>query len=236
MPARTGNERLTRGTAIKWAETTGWLDLAGVKPPTGPYLLWGVEEGLRHWHNRQIVEEKITKPLPDLDQLNAAVPTNTWENGPDGKPRPPWSLQHIVYLLDPTGGKFYTHMNSTVGARMMNEELEERWMVMIELRGADVVAVVELSHRAFKTKKWGTKLRPDLHVLEWRRHGGGERLVAPVTPQIAGPATPEPVPTTPPAASSSTPAAQPAPKPGYEILDRIKPVTASEELKDQVLW
>ena len=93
-------------------------------------------------------------------------------------------INTAVYLLDPNDGQFFTLMNSTVGMKMLWESLAERWEVMRRLRGADVIAVVNLATRPFRTAKWGIKYRPDLKILEWRKPGGGggDRLAGPVAP------------------------------------------------------
>ena len=177
-------QRLLRGTLLKWNEVDGYLDRDGVQPVEGPYLLWAMEQGYQRWKDQTLVDEIIDKPLPDLEQLNGAIPKSEWEPGLDGHPRPPYSHQYCVYLLDPNDGQFFTLMNSTVGMKMLWESLAERWEVMRHLRGADVIAVVNLATRPFRTAKWGIKYRPDLKILEWRKPGGGggDRLAGPVAP------------------------------------------------------
>ena len=171
-------QRLLRGTLLKWNEVDGYLDRDGVQPVEGPYLLWAMEEGYQRWKDQTVVEEFIDKPLPDLEQLNGAIPISEWEPGLDGHPRPPYSHQYCAYLLDPNDGQFFTLMNSTVGMKVLWESLAERWEVMRHLRGADVIAVVKLATRPFRTAKWGIKYRPNLKIpngasrRRWRRQIG----------------------------------------------------------------
>jgi hypothetical protein len=204
-------QRLLRGTLLKWNEVDGYLDRDGVQPVEGPYLLWGMEQGYQRWNAQIVVDEIIDKPLPDLEQLNAAIPKSEWEPGPDGHPSPPYSHQYCVYLLDPHDGQFFTLMNRTVGMKMLWESLAERWEVMRHLRGADVIAVVNLATRPFRTAKWGIKYRADLKILEWRKpgSGGGDRLAGPVAPRPQLPPAPSG-----PSAQTSTPAPAPTPTPG----------------------
>jgi hypothetical protein len=208
-------QRLLRGVLLKWNEVDGYLDRDGVQPLEGPYLLWALEEGYQRWKDRTS-DDIIDKPLPDLEQLNAAIPKSEWEPGLDGHPRPPYSHQYCVYLLDPNDGQFFTLMNSTVGMKMLWESLAERWEVMRHLRGPDDIAVVNLATRPFRTAKWGIKYRPDLKILEWRKPGGGngDRLAGPVapTPQLP-PASSAPLAPLAPSAQTSTPAPAPAPMP-----------------------
>jgi len=224
-PPNGGNlrQRLLRGTLLKWTENTGWLDRDGVRPADGPYLLWGLEEGLQCWQNQTVVDEIIDKPLPDLNELNGSIPQAQWEAGPDGHPRPPYVHKYAIYLLDPNDGQFYTLINSTVGMRMLWESLSERWEVMRHLRGPDVVAVVSLSDRPFRTGKWGIKHRPDLKILEWRKAGGGgpDKLAGPTTPQLppsqpAGATSALSAPSTPAATTTAPPPTPGAPPPRPE--------------------
>src|SRR5262249_49793186 len=154
------------------------------------------------------------KPLPDLDQLNGAIPKSEWEPGLDGHPRTPYSHQYCVYLLDPNDGQFFTLMNSTVGMRMLWESLAERWEVMRHLRGADVIAVVNLPPGRSGPGKGGIKSRRVFKIWEWRTRegGGGNGLGGPVAPSPHLPPPPPPPPAPP--AQTSTPAPVPAPMPG----------------------
>src|SRR6516162_3607029 len=116
---------LLRGLLLKWNEVDGYLDRDGVQPVEGPYLLWGMEQGYQRWKDQTLIDEIIDKPLPDLEQLNGAIPKSEWEPGLDGHPRTPYSHQYCVYLLDPNDGQFFTLMNSTVGMKMLWESLAE---------------------------------------------------------------------------------------------------------------
>ena len=67
---------------------------------------------------------RAMQPLPDIDELNAKIPEEEWETGLDGKPRPPWQKQYIVYLVDPTDAGIYTYINGTFGARIAFDRLK----------------------------------------------------------------------------------------------------------------
>jgi hypothetical protein len=263
-PSGNLRQRLLRGTLLKWTENTGYQDRDGVQPVEGPYLLVGLEDGYQKWQDQNVVDEIIDKPLPDLEKLNEAISRNEWETGLDGQPRPPWIHQYTIYLLDPNDGQLYTLINSTVGQRILWESLNERWLVMRHLRGADVIAVVALASRPFKTAKWGIKYRPDLKILDWRKPAGDsgaltgpsspppqlpptstaaspENPATPITPTSSAPA-PVAAPTTstaPPASQSSARSTSPskpanAAKDGLSFLEPVRPVTLREEMDDEV--
>jgi hypothetical protein len=121
------------------------------------------------------------------------------------------------------------------------ENFQQRWEIMRALRGADVLASVELSSRPFKTRNWGFKPRPDLKVLDWHIAEGrvGEVLFKPAQPQLP-PAADSTTAQSPAAAQqnaqpASPPASQP-PKGQVTFLPPVKPVTRSEEMRDDIPW
>src|SRR5262249_24610600 len=154
----------------------------------------------------------------------------------DGRPRAPWALTYLVYLIDLDRGALYTYANSTFGARLLYENLEESVTVMRMIRCNHVLPIVRLEQRPMKTQ-YGMKARPHLHIIDWRAPGDGGGPPKPVpqspTPQISGPvstpttpsSTPS-APTAPPpaaAAPTAAPAAASAPS-SSPILDHMKPV------------
>jgi hypothetical protein len=174
--------RLIRGQLLRWNETAGWTDRDGLRPPE-IMLAIAIGEALQFWKGKKPVETVTAKPLPSVDMLNEAVPKDEWEPGLDGKPKPPWVYRRLAYLLDPASGGMFTYVNSTVGARIAVEQLDEKVATMRMLRGARVVPVVKLTHRPMKTFV-GMKHRPEFEVVGWRQLGGegGNNLRAPRFP------------------------------------------------------
>ena len=72
-----------------------------------------------------------------------------WEEGLDGRPRPPWHTIVVVYLVTPIRrpSTVYAHA-PTVGAHIAVEQLKENVITMRMLRGARVMPLVELSSTA----------------------------------------------------------------------------------------
>jgi hypothetical protein len=125
-------------------------------------------EALQRWEAKLPAETIVRRggqPLPDVDTLNARIPKKKWEQGLDGKPRPPWQLQHVVYLLDPRDASVITYLNSTAGAKIAVRELKDRVAMMRKLRGSNVVPIVELSSKIMRTQ-FGQKAAA---VLPYRR-------------------------------------------------------------------
>ena len=59
----------------------------------------------------------------------------------DGKPKGPWVLSHIVYLLNSVDASIFTFINSTIGAAIAVDRLKDRVKWMRQLRGEAVVPV-----------------------------------------------------------------------------------------------
>jgi hypothetical protein len=224
--------RLIRGRLLRWNETAGWTDRDGPRPPE-IMLAVAIGEALQCWKGKKPVETITAKPLPSVETLNGAVPKNQWEPGPDGKPKPPWVHQHLVYLLDPASGGMFTYVNSTVGARIAVEQLDEKVATMRMLRNARVVPLVKLTRRPMKTFV-GMKHRPEFEVITWRQLGGdGGNLSGPSAPQLTGPASKSESPPSP------EPKQEAAPTPAAEtlaVLEEVSEPTFGEVLGDSVPW
>jgi hypothetical protein len=145
-------------------------------PPGTKLLALSATAVLQHWSEGKVIETEWSeagKSLTDIrDSYNAEIPKHLWERNKDGSERPPWSLAHVVYLVDEVSAEKFTFANGTVGARIAVETLVDRVDTMRKLRGASVIPVVELTNKPMKTKH-GNKLRPEFRILEWRRLGGG---------------------------------------------------------------
>jgi hypothetical protein len=210
-------------------------------------LVLGLTTVLRRWKDNR--PEYITEhPLPDPGELNRAIPIEQWELGLDGKPRPPWTLTYVIYLVELTTGALFTYAHDTFGAMQAYNALEERIAVMRVLRGEYVFPVVRLEKRPWKSATYGMQMRPHLEPTgDWRSPGSFQSVPQSPTPQISGPVTATPPASTPttPATPASTPSTPPAPPPAAAasappsstILDHtkpVKPVTVGELIADEL--
>ncbi len=174
--ADSADDRVIQGTLIKCVDGH-WTDRDKRAIPSSTRLLaLSTHQLLQRWQDGQPAETIPKRPgesLPNIDELNAAIPREQWEPGLDGAPRPPWQKQYSVYLLDCVSAEQYTFTNCTVGARIAVENLKDKVKWMRAMRGADVFPVVELSSAPMKTRK-GAKIRPEFRVVAWRQLGNGE--------------------------------------------------------------
>jgi hypothetical protein len=158
-----------------------WIDADGLIP-TGEMLAVSTTRGLQRFNGKGELPDEIPEPpdrrltQDDADALNAKIPTKEWRDGLDGNPDPPWKLVYVAYLIDTTTATRYTFMNSTRGAQIAVERLEDRMLCMRALRGDGVRPLVKLDSRPMKIKKLGgaLKQRPEFTILDdWRDLGGG---------------------------------------------------------------
>ena len=241
-PTGLPGDRVMRGTIARWASSTGWVDRDGLPLPK-TMLVIGYITVLRRWKNKR--PEYITEhPLPDPDVLNNAIPITEWETGLDGKPRRPWALTYVVYLVDLKTGALYTYAHDTYGAMQAYNALEEQIAVMRMLRGEHVFPIVQLEQRPWKSQQYGMLMRPHFQVVDWRASGGTPAISPTPTPQLTGPMA-----VTPSAASAAKAAAAPAPaasaapppasatlpkSPILDVTKPVKPVTVAEAIADEL--
>jgi hypothetical protein len=204
------SDRLIKGTILRCVDGR-WADRNEISFPTGTVMLaLGTTQALQHWQDGMPIDaivKQAGQPLPDVQELNAKIPEEAWDLGLDNKPRPPWVLQFVVYLLDPNDASTYTFINSTIGARIAVEHLENRVRAMRMLRGARVVPLIKLDSRPMTTK-YGQKMRPEFTIVDWRELGAG--LKSEATPQIEH-------------------------RKSVEQIGRpVEPITTKEELDDQI--
>jgi hypothetical protein len=182
-------DRLIRGSLLKFVDGV-WSTRDG-EPIPNLLLVMQITRGLQKWEDGLPVETIMQKPgeqLPDVDDLNAAIPQDQWEKGLTGEPRPPWQLNYVVYLVDPATASTFTFSNSTTGARVGTAKLRERIEMMQTLRGMGVAAMVRLDKRPMPTK-YGTKQRPEFVIEKWvTTAGNGDSLLIEHKPVTAPPA------------------------------------------------
>jgi hypothetical protein len=157
--------RPNKGSFLKWNDTASWADRDGLAPPQ-PLLVPAIDEALQMWKDNK-PEVIRDKPLPSLDDLNAAIPEREWEKGIDGKLRKPWAHIVIVYLVNRLTGEFYTFSSPTLGAHTAWDLLKDAVVTMRALRGTRVMPVVRLSERPWKTS-FGMRKRPHFEIVGWK--------------------------------------------------------------------
>jgi hypothetical protein len=248
------SQRVGRGSYLKWNDKQGWIDRDGVAAPS-PLLAVGVDEFLRRFKNN-VAEYIVEKPLPDPNELNAAIPIQEWEAGVDGKPRPPWAHTVAVFTVNLLTGETYTYAAATVGAHIAHDALKEAVITMRALRGTRCMPVVNLADRPMKMK-FGQGKRPHFAIIGWRTPGEDANAIParPTAPQLPGPAAAETLPASTMTAAASSITSGPAqqaqpqeprqakPKPPIDVtgetlatMSDVKPITTGEIFDDDIPW
>jgi hypothetical protein len=161
-----------------------WL-LDNQPPPSDLALLVaGTIMVAQRWLDGRVIETLWPDDVPSLaravEEGNEAIPKEEWEEGQDGKAKPPWALAFVVYLVDPLTAKKYTVAASTVGQKIAYELLTDQIETMRTLRGQDVVAECVLGVGSFPTRFGTRKPRPDYDVCGWRILGPGRDKAPPL--------------------------------------------------------
>ena len=156
--------KLLQGTIAR-CNNGEWADAGGAQLPE-ELIVMGTTRALQCWSGGKPTDTITEHPLPNVDDLNGKIPVEEWKKGMDGKPRAPWVLQHVVYLLDPRSAESFTFLNSTWGARIAVDRLADRMDNMRKLRGGNPHPVVKLESRKMKTK-FGEKPRPEFTIIRW---------------------------------------------------------------------
>jgi hypothetical protein len=175
------SDRLVQGAILKCVDSRWDAHDGTPLNEEDQYYVFGMTKGLQHWQDGRVIEEikkKLGVSLPDVNELNAAIPQEDWEVGIDGKVRPPWQLNDVVYLLRVRDAMKFTYLNSTIGARIAAARLLDRIQSMQMLRGRNVIPVVTLGNRPMKTA-YGQKLRPHFEIVQWRDLGEPAPVVPP---------------------------------------------------------
>jgi hypothetical protein len=181
--------RVIQGKLAKFSNEATWESGEEELPSDLEPIVIDVGRVVQCWHDGKPDPEKTIilapgEPWPDIKAMNAAVPQEDWEDGPDGKPRGPFQAQYIVYMLDPKTMDRYTFPTGTTGGGICVRNLVDATKMMRRFRGENVYPVVTLSD-TFMPTRWGGRQRPHLPVKRWITFGdGGKALPAPDTPKL----------------------------------------------------
>jgi hypothetical protein len=178
-------------------------------------LVIGLAHTLQCWKDNEKLDEIVEHPLPDVDDLNAAISQSEWGIGLDGKPRPPWSHTYKIFLLNPETGEQAVYANNTWGAKIAYGRLKDQVQWMWRMRGRNVLPRVKLTWTHMQTR-FGVKKRPHLEVIEWVSVG------EPTPPAVA--AVPQPQP-------QSGNGQQPVEEPS---LQKVEEPSVAEDLNDKI--
>jgi len=184
--AREANERLLKGTLIKFSDWRWHRGKEGVPIPDGTQFV-----ALSHttawvkWSNGKPSETRIREPgqrLIDREELGDNDEA-AWAVGPDDKPRDPWQLTRFVHMISPTTAESFTFSTSSWGGREAVLNLSDAVERMRTVH-AGAVPVVELGAAPMQTR-YGKKSKPKLTIVGWKMLGGDLRELKELPPPAA---------------------------------------------------
>jgi len=173
------DERLLKGTQIKFTNAYTWVTRAGEEmPPNKEFIASDVVRVEAKWTKVQNAPPQTRVLLPgekfrDVKKLNEETPKSEWVEGPNGL-KGPYENQHYLYLLDRLM-KRYTYVASTIGGNIAISDLVQQVKDARFVYGPDTYAKIRLSDTWMKTSysKEGRQ-RPHFIVTGYTRKRGEE--------------------------------------------------------------
>jgi hypothetical protein len=118
----------------------------------------------------QVVDRRLGKAAdgyrpPEREELGD-LDESKWESGLDGKPKNPWSFQHLLPLEHPETGELVIFTTSSVGGEIGVKELVRAWAQRAK-KGSRALPIVKLATMDMNTRKYGAVPRPYFPVIAW---------------------------------------------------------------------
>jgi hypothetical protein len=250
---RPAGQGLIKGTLLRFGATAQW-ETRDSEVIDGSTKLVAIDviRAVVKWGADKKPEQTIIvpsgQPMPDVAEMNEAVPRPEWRQGLNG-PQGPWQAQKLVVLVDPMDMSFFTFATSAIGGFIAIDDLVRKTQAMRKWRGP-VSPVVTLDDLPMKTK-FGERRRPHFNVVDWiRMGGGGAEPQLPVLPAPkpdsssdggAAPVQAAPVKTEV-VSAVETAKAEPGGKKrrtqskAFAVGDNVKPLMTREEMNDDIPW
>ena len=175
--------RVIQGAKIAFSNDGKWVNAEDeVLPAELEVVAVKIGRVLQKWIAQLPVdgETRFLEPRehPDIEALNAACPQSEWSPDLNGKPRGPFQLQNVVYLVDMATMQKFTYPTGTVGGGICVHELKDAVQLMRQFRGPGVYPVVSLAN-TFMNTRFGGRQRPQFKILRWISFGPGGRCFRP---------------------------------------------------------
>jgi hypothetical protein len=181
---------LIQGDLVKFSNQATWVTRGGAELSSNLALVAvNVIRVVQKWTDGKPVETRVLGPcekLPNLKELNAAVPQSEWREGPDGRLRGPWEAQFLVYLLNPDTAERFTYATGTTGGGIAVHDLISRVSWKRRFCGEQVYAEVSLSAVPWKTQ-YGMRPRPHFVIKRWKGLSSDGALPPTEPPALSGP-------------------------------------------------
>jgi hypothetical protein len=118
----------------------------------------------------------------DVDALNEECPKEEWSEDLNGRPRGPWQIQHVVYMVDLQTMEKFTYPTSTVAGGICVGELKDAVRLMRRFKGPGVYPVISPAAKHMNTR-FGGRQRPHFKIKRWISFGpDGMAALPPASP------------------------------------------------------
>src|SRR5262249_6719511 len=114
----------------------------------------------------------------ERDELDDNDPSK-WENGLDGKPKDPWSFQHLLPFENLESGDLVIFTTSSVGGQIATEELVNAYARRLQRKKSRALPIVKLASKDMPTRFYGNIPRPHFEVNGWEDAPAGDGNVSP---------------------------------------------------------
>jgi len=122
------------------------------------------------------VEKWVPPEREDLDDKDLSK----WETGLDGKPKDPWSFQHLLPFENLENGEVVIFTTSSIGGQMATEEIVNAYARRLKRAKSRALPIVKLASKDMPTRYYGNVPRPHFEVdgLEDALTGDGNPTAA----------------------------------------------------------
>ncbi len=226
--------RVIQGEKWSFSNEGTWLNSEDEEiSPTREVVVVDIARVLQKWIDQAPVRDATRFLAPgekvDVKQLNEDCPKSEWSEDLIGKPRGPWQIQSVVYMVDMQTMQRFTYPTSTVGGSIAVDELKDAVKLMRRFRGAGVYPIVSPAAKHMNTR-FGGRQRPHFVIKRWISFGPeGTAALPPASPPSL-----QPPPASPPASPRK---ATTAPDHLDKVLQGARIVeepTLHEELNDAI--
>jgi hypothetical protein len=228
----------------KWQFTNDGTWVNGddaVIPPDREVVVVDTARVLQKWIDQTPVRD-ATRFLPpgeqvDVEQLNEDCPRSEWSDDLNGKPRGPWQLQNVVYMVDLETMQRFTFPTGTVGGSICVGDLKDAVRMMRRFRGPGVYPAVSASSKVMKTR-FGKRQRPHFEIKRWVSFGPEGTPALPTTSPPSLPPASSPSPSKGPDRKAATAPGQNVKTQNSKVLTSgahiVEEPTLREELNDEI--
>jgi hypothetical protein len=165
--------RVIQGEKISFTNESVWVNADDEEvAPDRELVVVDIARVLQKWIDKAPVHTQFLASGEQIDvkQLNEECSREEWSEDLNGKPRGPWQVQHVVYMVDMETMARFTYPTSTVGGSIAITDLKDAVRLMRKFKGPGVYPVVTLADK-FMNTKFGGRQRPLFIIKNWISFG-----------------------------------------------------------------